>query len=155
MRNIQLLLLFTLLLTFATKVNAQEVYEKPTMVYGQTRRVEIGGITVEGIKNYEDYILIGISGLSVGQEIMLPGDEITDAVKRYWKHGLCSNVRIEADSIVDEKVYLKIILSMRPRVSEINIEGVKKGEKEDLEQKIGIIKGNQLTPNMIDRKSVV
>lgn len=155
MRNIQLLLLFTLLLTFTTKVNAQEVYEKPTMVYGQTRRVEIGGITVEGIKNYEDYILIGISGLSVGQEIMLPGDEITDAVKRYWKHGLCSNVRIEADSIVDEKVYLKIILSMRPRVSEINIEGVKKGEKEDLEQKIGIIKGNQLTPNMIDKAKII
>ncbi|MCM1347330.1 MAG: outer membrane protein assembly factor BamA [Bacteroides sp.] len=155
MRTIQLLLLFTLLLTFTTKVNAQEVYEKPTMVYGQTRRVEIGGITVEGIKNYEDYVLIGISGLSVGQEIMLPGDEITDAVKRYWKHGLFSNVRIEADSIVDEKVYLKIALSIRPRVSEINIEGVKKGEKEDLEQKIGIIKGNQLTPNMIDKAQII
>ncbi|MCM1313546.1 MAG: hypothetical protein NC252_11700 [Roseburia sp.] len=125
------------------------------MVYGQTRRVEIGGITVEGIKNYEDYVLIGISGLSVGQEIMLPGDEITDAVKRYWKHGLFSNVRIEADSIVDEKVYLKIALSIRPRVSEINIEGVKKGEKEDLEQKIGIIKGNQLTPNMIDKAQII
>lgn len=155
MKNIRLLPLFIMFLAFTSGVHAQDVHEKPVMVYGQTRSIEIGGIRVEGVKNYEDYILIGLSGLSVGQEIMLPGDEITDAVKRYWKHGLFSNVRIEADSIVDDKVYLNIILSMRPRVSEINIEGVKKSEKEDLEQKIGIIKGNQITPNMVDKAKII
>ncbi len=155
MKNIRLLPLFIMFLAFASGVHAQDVHEKPVMVYGQTRSIEIGGIRVEGVKNYEDYILIGLSGLSVGQEIMLPGNEITDAVKRYWKHGLFSNVRIEADSIVDDKVYLNIILSMRPRVSEINIEGVKKSEKEDLEQKIGIIKGNQITPNMVDKAKII
>lgn len=155
MKNIRLLPLFIMFLAFASGVHAQDVHEKPVMVYGQTRSIEIGGIRVEGVKNYEDYILIGLSGLSVGQKIMLPGDEITDAVKRYWKHGLFSNVRIEADSIVDDKVYLNIILSMRPRVSEINIEGMKKSEKEDLEQKIGIIKGNQITPNMVDKAKII
>ena len=42
-------------------------------------------------------------GLSVGDEITVPGDEITNAVKRYWKHGLFSKVAIAADSIVGEK----------------------------------------------------
>ena len=50
------------------------------------RHVEIGGIAVEGIEGYEDFVVIGLSGLSVGQEIDIPGAEVTEAVKRYWKH---------------------------------------------------------------------
>jgi outer membrane protein insertion porin family len=128
---------------------------KPTVVYGQPRTLEIGGITVEGVKNYEDYVLIGLSGLTIGETITFPGDEITDAVKRYWKHGLFSAVRIEADSIVGDKVYLKITLATRPRVSQVNIWGAKKGEQKDLDEKMGLIKGNQVTPNMIDKAKII
>ena len=140
--------------TSLTTLNAQ-VETKPTVVYGQSHRYEIGGIAVEGVKNYEDYILIGLSGLTVGEVISVPGDEITEAVKRYWKHGLFSSVKIEADSIVDEKVYLKITLATRPRVSQININGVKKSEHDDLQEKMGLVKGNQLTPNMVDKAKIV
>ncbi len=155
MRSLVLSVCAVLAFLTSLGVKAQNVQEKPAIIYGQTRQIEIGGITVEGVKNYEDYVLIGISGLSVGQYITLPGDEISDAVKRYWKHGLFSSVRIEADSIVDNKVYLKIVLAQRPRVAAINIEGVKKSEKEDIEQKIGIIKGNQITPNMVDKAKII
>ena len=96
-------------------------------------------------------MLIGLSGLTVGQKVNIPGEEITDAVKRFWRNGLFSNVSIEADSVVGGKVYLCIKLTQRPRVSQINYSGVKKGEREDLENRIGLLKDNQLTPNMIDR----
>ena len=139
-----------------SSADAQDrVQEKPTVVYGQPRKLEIGGIAVEGVKNYEDYVLIGLSGLTIGETISFPGDEITDAVKRYWKHGLFSAVKIEADSIVGEKIYLKITLATRPRVSQVNIWGTKKGEQKDLEEKMGLVKGNQLTPNMIDKAKIV
>ena len=91
----------------------------------------------------------------MGETISLPGDEITEAIKRYWKHGLFSAVRIEADSIVDDKVFLKIFLTMRPRVSQLNINGVKKSEHDDLQEKIGLVKGNQLTPNRVDQAKIV
>lgn len=136
-------------------MKAQSFLDKPTIIYGQNRKIEIGGINVDGVSNYEDNILIGISGLTVGEQINLPGDEITDAIKRYWRHGLFSSASITADSIKDDKVYLTIHLSMRPRVSNVNVNGVKKSEREDIEQKIGIIKGNQLTPNMIDKAKIV
>ena len=106
---------------------------------------------MEGAKNYDDYMLIGLSGLTVVQKVNIPGEEITDAVKRFWRNGLFSNVSIEADSVVGDKVYLCIKLTQRPRVSQINYSGVKKGEREDLENRIGLLKDNQLTPNMIDR----
>ncbi len=144
------------MLVVVLPLKAQDnVQSKPTVVYGQNRKLEIGGIKVDGVKNYDDNILIGLSGLNVGETISFPGDEITDAVKRYWKHGLFSNVKIEADSIVGNKIYLKITLATRPRVSQVNIWGVKKGEQKDLMEKMGIAKGNQLTPNMIDKARIV
>ena len=96
-----------------------------------------------------------LSGLTVGQTINVPGTEITDAVKRYWKHGLFSKVAIAADSIVGNKIYLTIHLAARPRISAINYYGLKKSERQDLESKLGIIRGSQITPNMLDRARIL
>ena len=112
-------------------------------------------MAVKGVEGYEDYVLTGLSGLTIGQTITLPGTEITEAVKRYWKHGLFSRVSITADSIVGSKVYLCINLATRPRVSTINYFGLKKSEREDMEAKLGIMKGSQITPNMLDRAKIL
>ena len=122
---------------------------------GTPRSCEIGGITVEGVEGYEDYVLTGLSGLQVGQTIEVPGQAITDAVKRYWRHGLFSKVAITADSLIDSKIYLCIHLALRPRISAINYSGLKKSEREDMEAKLGIMKGSQITPNMIDRAKIL
>ncbi len=130
--------------------------EEPVILYSATpKKYEIGGIEVTGIKNYEDYVLIGLSGLSVGQTISVPGDEITQAIKRYWRHGLFSNVSIKATKIEGNKIYLKIYLTQRPRISEINYIGIKKSEREELEAKLGLVKGNQITPNLVDRAEIL
>jgi outer membrane protein insertion porin family len=137
-------------------LEAQERIIHPDITYaGTPRTVTIGGFSVSGMEGYEDYMLTGISGLSVGQQITVPGTEITEAVKRYWKHGLFSDVQISADSIVGDKIYLHIALKPRPRVSTINYYGLKKTEREDMEKKLGILKGGQITPNMIDRAKIL
>ena len=54
--------------------------EKPVILYsGTPKKYEIADIKVVGAKNYEDYVIIGLSGLSKGQTITVPGDEITQA----------------------------------------------------------------------------
>ncbi len=139
-----------------TGAEAQERILHPDITYaGTPRNVTIGGISVSGMEGYEDYMLTGISGLAVGQQISLPGTEVTEAVKRYWKHGLFSDVQITADSLVGDKIYLNIALKPRPRVSEINYMGLKKSERDDMEKKLGMIKGGQITPNMIDRAKIL
>lgn len=128
----------------------------PTILYnGNPQEYKIASIKVEGVKGYEDYVLVGISGLSVGQTIMVPGDDITQSVKRYWKHGLFSDVRITAEKIEGDKIYLKITLKQRPRIADLNFLGVKKSEREDLEKKLGLAKGSQITPNLIDRTKIL
>ena len=143
-------------LAIGMQVQAQDKIVNPDISYaGTPRTLTIGGINVSGVEGYEDYVLTGISGLSVGEQVEVPGDDITNAVKRYWKHGLFSKVAVAADSIVGDKLYLHIYLSVRPRISNINYIGLKKSEREDMEQKLGMVKGTQLTPNMIDRAKIL
>lgn len=140
----------------ARQAFAQDKIINPDISYaGTPRQCEIGGISVEGVEGYEDYVLTGLSGLQVGQQIEVPGQAVTEAIKRYWRHGLFSKVAITADSIVGSKVYLCIHLALRPRVSTINYTGLKKSEREDMEAKLGIMKGSQITPNMIDRAKIL
>ena len=143
-------------LGFCSTAMAQEKIVNPDISYaGTPRECIIGGINVHGVEGYEDYMLTGLSGLQVGQHISVPGSEITEAVKRYWRHGLFSKVTISADSIIGDTIYLALNLALRPRVSTINYYGLKKSEREDMEAKLGIMKGSQITPNMIDRAKIL
>ena len=154
--NINKVLLVVTALLWTAAMQAQDKIVYPEISYaGTPRTVTIGGINVSGVDNYEDYVLTGISGLTVGQEIDIPGSQITDAVKRYWKHGLFSKVKIYADSLIADKIYLHIYLQVRPRVSTINYIGLKKSEREDMETKLGLLKGMQVTPNSIDRAKIL
>ena len=129
----------------------------PVVDYGSMpRKYEIADITVSGATdNYEDFVIIGYSGLTVGDEIEIPGDAITNAVKRFWKQGLFSDIAISITKIAGNKVWLNIALQQRPRISEVNYIGIKKSEREELEQRLGLIKGNQITPNLVDRAKLL
>ena len=137
-----------------TKVEAPA--EVPVISYSLTpKKYKIADIRVSGIKNYDDFVLIGFSGLSVGDEVSVPGDEITQAIKRFWKHGLFSDVKILASKIEGDQIWLDIQLKQRPRISEVHYSGIKKSEREDLEAKLGLKKGFQVTPNIMDRTKQV
>jgi len=138
-----------------TKVE-KESGEVPVISYSLSpKKYKIEDIKITGVKNYDDFVLIGFSGLSVGDMVSVPGEEITAAVNRFWKHGLFSDVKILASKIQDDKVWLEIRLKQRPRISEVNYNGIKKGEREDLEAKLNLKKGFQVTPNLIDRAKIV
>ncbi len=144
------------LLVSGFAAQAQDKIVHPDISYaGTPRTVTIAGIAVTGAEGYEDYMLTGISGLSVGQEVELPGDEITNAVKHYWRYGLFSDVSVGVDSLIHDKAYIHIRLRLRPRVSTINYVGVKKSERTDLEERLGLLKGAQITPNMVDRAKIL
>lgn len=156
MTKINKVLMLLALSGVSLTMSAQQKIVNPDITYsGTPKTYKLAGLTVTGIEGYEDYVLTGISGLTVGQELEVPGTAITDAVKRYWKHGLFSDVSISADSIVGDNIYLKIHLAPRPRISTINYNGLKKTEREDMEKKLGLLKGGQITPNMIDRAKIL
>ena len=152
----KVLMLLALTSGMTLTVSGQKKIVNPDITYsGNPHTYKLAGLAVSGIDGYEDYVLTGISGLSIGQELEVPGTAITDAVKRYWKHGLFSDVSISADSIVGDNIYLRINLLPRPRISTINYNGLKKSERDDMEKKLGLLKGGQITPNMISRAKIL
>jgi outer membrane protein insertion porin family len=145
----------TTILADTTIVNIQDTISEvnvPEIQYVFVRKkYKIQNIKITGATNYDDFVLIGLSGLRVGDEVDIPGEEITDAVNRFWRQGLFSAVKILALKIEDDKVWLEIRLRPRPRISEINYNGVKKGERSELETRLNLRKGHQITPHIIDR----
>ncbi len=117
------------------------------------RKYIIADVDVTGVEGtmYEtqEFVLVNFAGLSKGQEIRIPGEEITNAIERFWRQGLFSDIKILQTKIEGDSVWLEIRLTDRPRVSDIHYTGMKKSERDDIEKKISVVKGNQITPNQI------
>lgn len=127
------------------------VYE-PEVIYSPLPKTyEIAGIRTSGLKSADDYVVIGYSGLSIGDKVTIPGPDITDAVKRFWRQGLYSEVKINVDKIAGDKVWLDINLKQQPRMSRLEFNGAKGSEKKDINERLGMVEGQQLTPNIINR----
>lgn len=152
----KLLLIFAAVaMVFGNNVKAAEQNDtiyNPTIIFsGMPKKYEIAGLRVEGLQNYEDYIVIGYSGLSIGDVVEIPGDDITNAAKRFWRQGLFSKIQIRVEKIYGNKAWLVFDLRQQPRISKINYTGCKKGEKEELEQRLSLMPGNQITQNIVNR----
>lgn len=115
------------------------------------RKYVVAAIDVVGELNNDPKILANLSGLRVGQEVTIPGDDITAAIKKYWDYGLFSDVKIYAKKIEGRDVYLEIFLQERPRLSMLNYHGLKKAEIEAVDEKVAMIKGSQVTPYLLKR----
>ncbi len=131
-------------------LNAQD--EIPEISYsGKPKEYVIADIKVTGDLNNDPQILANLSGLKVGQTIKVPGEDISGAINKYWEYGLFSDIKILAEKIEGENIYLNIYLQERPRLSKINFSGLKKSEIEDITTKISMMKGSQVTPYLVDR----
>ena len=152
------LLLTTAVLAGALTMGAQETYTvndtifNPKIVFTSSPSTyELAGITVKGVDNYDNNIILGYSGLTIGQRIEIPGDDLKTVAKRFWRQGLFSKVQIVVDKIYKDKAWLTFNLRQQPRVSTVNYQGMKGGEKKEIQERLGLVQGSQMTPNIANR----
>lgn len=159
MKYLSRIILLTLLALTVANSQAQDyvpVQVKPNITYTQDRtRYVLGGLAIDGADDFDEESLLSASGLIVGESYDVPGEDISEVIRRYMQQKLFSNVRIEADSIVGGKIYLHIYLTPQPRISSISYSGVKKGEREEIEKQLGLQVGSHITPNMVDRAKFI
>ena len=109
----------------------------------------IAGITVTGSKAFDANLIISISGLSVGDKVQIPGtDAFGKAINKLWKQNLIANVEVLLTKLVGKELYIELAITERPRLADFKFEGIKKGEKDDLESKVGLSKDRVVTDNM-------
>ena len=126
--------------------------EAPVILYsGTPKRYEIADIVITGIDENNHKTLLKLSGLSVGQRIAVPGQDVTDAMKRLWATGLFANVQIKALKVSGDRIWLEMSIEQNPKIKEVVFHGVRKGEASELEDKIGMFPGSQITQNVLNR----
>ena len=153
-RKLKYILFLVLPLLWSTTVCGQtdETDEAPVILYsGTPKRYEIADILITGIDENNHKTLLKLSGLSVGQRVAVPGADITDAMKRLWKTGLFANVQIKALKVSGDKIWLEMFIEQNPKIKEVVFHGVRKGEASELEDKIGMFPGSQITQNGLNR----
>ena len=154
----QSLLLTIAVLAGTLTMGAQETYTvndtifNPKIVFTSSpSSYELAGITVKGVDNYDNNIILGYSGLTIGQRIEIPGDDLKSVAKRFWRQGLFSKVQIQVDKIYKDRAWLTFNLRQQPRVSAVSYQGMKGGEKKEIQERLGLVQGSQMTPNIANR----
>jgi len=111
----------------------------------------IADIKVTGTKSFDPNLIISISGLAVGDKVMLPGgDNFSKAITNLWKQNLVSDVQIYFTNLVGNKLSVEINITDRPSLTNFKFKGVSKGEADDLTPKLGLSKGKvtRVTENL-------
>ncbi len=120
----------------------------PVMEYVGAKEYEIAGIEITGIRFADTRLLLNMSGLEEGMKVIVPGDDISSVVDKFWKQGLYSEIAVLATKIEEGKIWLEIRLTERPRLSNIVISGVGKSKAKELLEKIKKKPGSQLNESV-------
>jgi len=121
--------------------------------YSNPRKCVIAGLQVTGVNYLNSDQILSLTGLALGDTISIPGDELKTIVKRLFMQRFFSDVTIYVDSLVDNNAYLNINIAERPRVSQWKYEGVKKGEQTDIEERVRLRRGSELSEYVIKSSS--
>jgi len=123
-----------------------------TTVFPQLQKVnyQILGITVEGNTSADASTIIANSGLNVGDEIEIPGDQTLNAIRRLWKLGLfTSDIKIDIEKKIDNGVFIVIRVQEHPRIEKYLFSGNDYLDEEDLDKVVTFVTGQILKPQAI------
>ncbi len=109
----------------------------------------LGEIKVTGTTTYNEKTVITFTGLRKGERIFLPGDKISQVIKKLWDLELFSDINFYITNIEGEVADIEINIQEVPELNEVRIEGIKKRKSEELIKDNGLNKGAKVTENLI------
>jgi len=118
-------------------------YERPV-------EYEVAGITIKGITNLDKNAIITLSGLTVGDKIMVPGEEISKAISKLWAQNLFADIQVEVSKILGNNIFLDIVLQELPRLSKFGFKGASKSEVTKIREKVELVRGKIVNDNLIN-----
>jgi outer membrane protein insertion porin family len=115
---------------------------------GRPKEYTIRSVRVTGANFLDTAIVVSISGLQAGDKIQIPGSDVfARAITNLWRQRLFSNIQIFITSITGDMIDLEIAVQERPRLGNFKFIGIKKGDAEELQGKIGLSKSTIITEN--------
>jgi len=124
-----------------------------TIIYPQLQKTtyKILGISVSGNVAADANTIIANTGLKVGDDVDIPGDQTNNAIKRLWNLGIFEDVQINIDKKIDNGIFLQLVLKEYPRLEEFVLIGNDEQSDDEINKKISIVKGQTLKPQEVTR----
>ncbi len=115
--------------------------------YNNPQKYIVGGVDVEGNHYFSASQIISLTGLQEGMEVTIPGEDMSNIVRRLWLQRYFEDVSLDIARLSPERdsVYLLIKIIERPRVSRWTFSGVKSGERKDLEERLHLRRGGEFS----------
>ncbi len=142
-KKIQIVLTLLLLGSFS-QIKAQE-----RVPFDQGKKYILAKVSVVGKISFNEQTVVTFSGLQKGQEITVPGEEISSAIKKLGKLGLFDEIAFYVNKVENDSIYLDLDIIELPKLNEVKFVGIKKGKVE------GLIKDNNLTKNKIVNENLI
>ena len=128
-------------------LQAQEVRSGIEIDYNHPKTYKVGGVRVEGNRYFNEHQILQLIGLQEGQEVTVPGEDITGIVKRLVAQRYFEDVSVELDSLSRQadSAWFKVCIRERPRVSRWTYSGVKNSERKDLQERLNLRPGREFS----------
>lgn len=105
-------------------------------------------IKITGVTTLDSAIVRSISGIQVGDKVMIPGgDAFAKAISNLWRQRLFSNVQIFITAVRDEAIDIEIAVEEMPKLGNVRFRGIRKSEQEELTTKLNLAKQTIITEN--------
>ena len=149
--KIKLLLILLVMILSNHFINAQDSMVSTNSIdYTQPKDYVLADISIKGIKFLSKSTITDISALKINQIISIPGNDISIAINKLWKQNLFSDIKIEYDKVINDSIYLNIILKEYPRLSKFKFKGdISKSNITTLKEDLKLMRGKVLTQNLI------
>ncbi|MBX2964999.1 MAG: BamA/TamA family outer membrane protein [Cyclobacteriaceae bacterium] len=154
MMRASILIFFLLLVGFDTmaqfrRSRASQPAATDNLNYANPAEYIIAGIEVTGLNILDKNAMVSLTGLHVGDKIKIPGDAISNAIRKLWNHGLVGDVTIGVQKIEGENVWLEIKMAERPRLTNFYFNGISKGQESSLKEELTLIRGKIVNDAML------
>ncbi|TXI65356.1 MAG: outer membrane protein assembly factor BamA [Flavobacterium sp.] len=140
-KGLQLLSIFILL-------NSSSIFSQETKLENGKEYI-LAKVSVTGKISYNEQTVTTFTGLEKGQSIVVPGEDISIAIKKLWKLGLFSDVNFYVNEIKGDSIYLELNINELPKISDVKIKGVKKGKSEEIIKETELKKGKIVNENLL------
>lgn len=142
----KIILIFLVMMLTREKSFSQGL-DSLTIDYSNPKKYILASYEVTGTNFLDKNIIKSLTGLVAGEEILIPGEDISKAIRNLWKQGLFSDVSVFINKIDGDKVHLEIRIQEKPKLSTFEFSGknMKKGTIEDYNKKLDILKGKPVT----------
>lgn len=144
--------------TFAQISNSNRLQKSipaDSLSYLNPKDYIIGGVSVAGTKYLDKDVLLQIAKISKGDRINLPGEASANVLKNMWSQGLFDDVQLNIIRINLDTIYLEIQVSERPRLSRLRLNGIRKGEVEDVQKKLNDKTGKIVNENLLSTTTAI